>query len=259
MSKGWDKDNGNYTMIANAILDGLAQMKLSGRDRRVLDVIFRRTYGFHEKEMPVYGEFIAQKTRIHKSDVSRSFNRLLKLGLIYTRNKKLSKRQLSKLSKRQLVVGELATDEIGKPVQVVGINKSAFNISKMRKVGEVATIKEIVINNFKESAEKGGFTTALSAWLKEKEGSMPIDENDKFLIQGLKAIDKIYPPGISGWLESRGRQFKSELDKLEKLVNSFSGKELTADQVDSKFAEAVNDYYRAWKSAIAAFKKVGQT
>ena len=43
------KENG-YTAIANEIMEALCRHRIPGEDRQVLDVIFRKTYGFNKIE-----------------------------------------------------------------------------------------------------------------------------------------------------------------------------------------------------------------
>gem|GEM_PF-2011942 len=74
-------ENG-YTKIANEILDALAKTKLNGTQRRILDVVFRYTYGFNRKSHNLSLTFIAEATNLDKSQVKREFNKLIDLELI---------------------------------------------------------------------------------------------------------------------------------------------------------------------------------
>jgi len=70
------KENG-YTAIANEIMDVLCKTDLSGGQRRCLDFIFRKTYGFNKKEDDIsYSQFSegtgisVRKVREHLKELS---------------------------------------------------------------------------------------------------------------------------------------------------------------------------------------------
>lgn len=161
-SKQWHKDNGPYTRIANKIIEVLMVMSLSGRDFRVLLAIMRATYGYGRKDRPLALSYIAKMTGLGRSQVSRSLAKLTKLEVL--------------LKRQQKGVAELTTEVLlnrqqAKSVQVYGVNKSITKKQKGQGVASLATIKEM-INFFKESAVKGGFGAAFTAWLKERKEPM---------------------------------------------------------------------------------------
>lgn len=69
-------ENG-YTRIANEILEALAKTNLNGTQRRILDVIFRQTYGYKRKEHDLSIAFISKATNIHKKQIQRELNVLI--------------------------------------------------------------------------------------------------------------------------------------------------------------------------------------
>ena len=58
-----------FSRIANKILEALAKADLSGRERRILDVIIRKTYGFHKKSDRISLSQFARLTGISRTHV----------------------------------------------------------------------------------------------------------------------------------------------------------------------------------------------
>jgi phage replication O-like protein O len=74
-------ENG-YTKIANQIFDVLAKTPLNGTQRRIIDVLFRYTYGFNRKEHELSETFISKATVIDKRQVRRELNKLIEAKII---------------------------------------------------------------------------------------------------------------------------------------------------------------------------------
>jgi phage replication O-like protein O len=75
------KENG-YTIIANEILEVLAKIPLSSGSRRILDVIFRKTYGFHKKIDRISLTQFEIATGLCRTNVCRSINKLKDMKII---------------------------------------------------------------------------------------------------------------------------------------------------------------------------------
>src|SRR3990167_111760 len=75
------KENG-YTVIANEILDELAKIRISGEARQVLDVIIRKTYGFHKKQDRIALSQFSQLTGLCGKSVCRAINKLIKMDIV---------------------------------------------------------------------------------------------------------------------------------------------------------------------------------
>lgn len=71
-----------YTRIANEILDALAKTNLNGTQRRILDVIFRQTYGYQRKEHEISLTFLSKATGIHKMQIQRELTSLIDRKII---------------------------------------------------------------------------------------------------------------------------------------------------------------------------------
>lgn len=76
MDQGPQLENG-YTSIANEILDAFMKTQFSGYERRVLDYIIRKTYGWKKKMDRISLSQIAEATGILKPHVSRALAQLM--------------------------------------------------------------------------------------------------------------------------------------------------------------------------------------
>lgn len=74
-------ENG-YTRISNELYEAIMTVPLNGYDRRVLDAVIRKTYGYNKKEDFVSLSQISTLTNIKIPHVSRSLQKLKKLNII---------------------------------------------------------------------------------------------------------------------------------------------------------------------------------
>lgn len=81
MSIDVQPENG-YTKIANELLEILAKTSLNGTQRRILDVVFRQTYGYQRKSHDLSVTFIASATNIHKKQIQRELTALIEMKII---------------------------------------------------------------------------------------------------------------------------------------------------------------------------------
>lgn len=65
-----------FTRIANEILEALARTPLSGAERRILDVVLRKTYGWGEKDARISYRYFAKATGMSKSNCANIAKRL---------------------------------------------------------------------------------------------------------------------------------------------------------------------------------------
>lgn len=75
-------ENG-YTKIANEILEALAKQPLNGTQRRILDVVFRYTYGFSRKEHELSLSYISKASNMNKQQVKRELDDLILKSIIH--------------------------------------------------------------------------------------------------------------------------------------------------------------------------------
>lgn len=74
-------ENG-FTRIANELLEALARIRIPGEARQVLDVILRKTYGYHKIEDAISLSQFCLATGLKKVAVCKSVNKLSAMNLI---------------------------------------------------------------------------------------------------------------------------------------------------------------------------------
>jgi phage replication O-like protein O len=73
---------GGYTRIANELLEALARIRIPGEAGQVLDVIFRRTYGFGKKIDAISLSQFCLGTGLKQNTICKAIVKLLRLNLI---------------------------------------------------------------------------------------------------------------------------------------------------------------------------------
>jgi phage replication O-like protein O len=73
-----------YTDIANDIMDHLCKLRIPGEARQVLDLIFRKTYGFSKKTDKISLSQFVEKTGLSKPHVCKALSTLSEMKLIIT-------------------------------------------------------------------------------------------------------------------------------------------------------------------------------
>lgn len=79
-----------YTKIVNAVQEALCRTHFGGYERRVLDVIIRKTWGFGKKEDRIPNSQICKMTGLYKSHVSRALTSLILRRIVTKNGNKLS-------------------------------------------------------------------------------------------------------------------------------------------------------------------------
>ena len=74
-------ENG-FTQIANELLEALARIRIPGESRQILDVVIRKTYGFHKKEDPISLSQFVLATGIKRPNIIRAIKQLININLI---------------------------------------------------------------------------------------------------------------------------------------------------------------------------------
>ncbi|MCK5127958.1 MAG: replication protein [candidate division Zixibacteria bacterium] len=68
--------------IANEIMEALAQIRIPGEARQILDVILRKTYGWNKKEDEISLSQFKEKTGLLSPNIIRARNKLLIMNII---------------------------------------------------------------------------------------------------------------------------------------------------------------------------------
>ncbi len=87
-----------HTDIANEIMEALAKIRISGEARQVLDLILRKTYGWHKKWDKISLSQFTSGTGLKKSTICKALNKLIFMNLIITKkdNEGISKYMFNK-------------------------------------------------------------------------------------------------------------------------------------------------------------------
>lgn len=80
------KEDG-YTAIAHRILEALARTRINGEARQILDVILRKTYGFHKTEDEIALSQFCQATGLKKNSACRGIEKLELMRIITVHEK----------------------------------------------------------------------------------------------------------------------------------------------------------------------------
>ena len=70
-----------YMSIANEIMEALAQIRIPGEARQILDVILRKTYGWNKKEDEISLSQSKEKTGLLSPNIIRARNKLLIMNI----------------------------------------------------------------------------------------------------------------------------------------------------------------------------------
>lgn len=76
-----------FTQMGNDIMEALARIRIPGESRQVLDVIIRKTCGFHKKEDMISLSQFHLATGIKKPSIIRAIKLLRSMNLIYKKTK----------------------------------------------------------------------------------------------------------------------------------------------------------------------------
>lgn len=71
-----------FTKISNELMENIPYFKFNGTQLRILFAILRYTYGFSRKSCELSLKFLADATGIHKDQVKRELNTLIKANVI---------------------------------------------------------------------------------------------------------------------------------------------------------------------------------
>lgn len=71
-----------FTQIPNRILENLSMLPLNGTQYRILITVIRYTFGFHRNECEISETFISKAIGVHKKQVQRELNELIKFNIV---------------------------------------------------------------------------------------------------------------------------------------------------------------------------------
>ena len=206
-----------YTRIANEFIEGLCKIRLGGYERRVLDAIIRKTWGFQKKEDRISNSQICEMTGLHKAHVSRSLHTLKFLNIVTKNGNKWGIQKRPNLwidpavytksrTKPSTKLPKMVTDE--KVTKFgTGVTKNGNSVTKNgnKKLPNLADTKEKKETITKETITKENNSMDFSSEKSEKTDSPPFVEGDTFLgVEALNTLrktdEKAFNLRINRWL-----------------------------------------------------------
>ena len=142
-----------FTKIANELLDALIKTNFSGYQRRVLDAIIRKTYGFNKKEDWISHSQIVDMTGIKMPHVSRALKELRQRRIVTKGgNKTAINKDYSQW--QQLPKGVSSHHEL--PKGVTTVTKGGFRVTKRgnKKLPKGGNTKDTLKDNIQKTLLK---------------------------------------------------------------------------------------------------------
>lgn len=75
-------DGGNFTRIANEILENIAKAKLNGTQYAIVITVWRFTYGYQRKEAEFSLSFLSKETGIHRNQIQPELIKLIERNIL---------------------------------------------------------------------------------------------------------------------------------------------------------------------------------
>ena len=209
-----------YTAIANELLEQIAKASLNGSQRRIIDIVWRFTYGFSRKQHELSETFISKYTGIHRKQVQRELNELIKMNFV------LVVKEASFNSSRILMFNkDYESWEVTK--KLPPSQKDVYTGS------ELATTQDISISNVNNS-ERSGISDLEEEVTKKLPPSRLVPQESNNIKQILK--QNIYSI-FEYWNSKDIIKHRNLTDKIKrKISNSLDG------YSESEIKTAINNY-----------------
>ncbi|OGH05916.1 MAG: hypothetical protein A2W22_06960 [Candidatus Levybacteria bacterium RBG_16_35_11] len=150
-------ENG-FVKIANTLMEALARIRIPGEARQVMDLIFRKTYGFNKKEDAITLSQFCLATGIKKPNCQRAINKLIEMNLVI------------KKDNGNIPIYKINKDfDTWKPLsKKITLSKKIMNVIKKdnKSLSKKSTTKDIKDNITKDKS---------NVLLKEKKGGFSLD------------------------------------------------------------------------------------
>jgi len=218
------KENG-YVAIANKIMEALANIRIPGEARQVLDVIFRKTYGWNKKEDRISLSQFRKMTGLKDHYIIRSRRRLISMNLITTKKDKGGaviyrfQKDYTKWKPLPKMVapyqkGKLATTKKGNwPLPKRVDTKDTITKPSITKPKEVVVCFDFDKRKFLNITieDKAGWIDAYPAVDVDQE----LREMREWLLSHPEKAKKRYRQFITGWLSRRQDKLRTKLSYEE--------------------------------------------
>ena len=131
------KENG-YTAIAHELLEALAKTRINGEARQILDVVLRKTYGFHKTEDEIALSQFCEATGLKKNSACRAIEKLenMKLLIIHEKVNNAKRYKINKNFDEWLLVPKKRTiihKKVNKVVTKKGTTKDTTKGKRYKK------------------------------------------------------------------------------------------------------------------------------
>jgi phage replication O-like protein O len=211
-----------HTRIANELMEALCRTRIPGEARQVLDVIFRKTYGWHKKSDAISLSQFVEMTGLKKPHIAESLKKLLVMNIITEKGKAVTEKG----------------NELGK---VYEINKNYETWKPLPKKVTLPKKVKIVPEKGNASFPKKGTTKATTT--KTKKASKPPQILDEEFWNQIKTlyhwvdVDREVNKMKAYQLTDRGKNWKMTkrsvvnwLNRIDKPLTLSSGQKGTPQE-----------------------------
>jgi len=178
-----------YTKFSNELLEALARIRISGEARQVLDVIFRKTYGFHKKEDQISLSQFALSTGLVRPLVVRGVSKLITLNIIIIK-KDNTFGNIYRINKDFDTWKPLSKKIRGVSKKIISVIKKD-NLLLSKKIHTKDSIKDTIQKKEKlpTHLQTNSFRTIWAAWI-EVRNKMRVPNTKKSLELALSKLGK---------------------------------------------------------------------
>lgn len=143
-------ENG-YTRIANEILDAVMRIDLSGGERRTLDAIIRKTYGFNKKQDNIAYSQLASMTGLSKRTVMLAVQNLEAKNILSLKRKDHAPASMGINKDHESWITEKVSKQVERRRQVAKLYGANLFTSERLYTGEQSSTK--LVNSSVKTSE----------------------------------------------------------------------------------------------------------
>lgn len=149
------KENG-FTPIANEILEATAGASLNGTQLRILLLLWRNSYGFHQHSCPLPLSYLEKMLRGSKSTIARQVKKLESLGVISAvyPEKQDGHTPKSYVFNKNYETWSCGAAPVGLTMQHLPVDKPGVRRNACGGTANQRTYKDININKYNSDTKK---------------------------------------------------------------------------------------------------------
>jgi len=199
-------ENG-YTKISNELMEALARIRINGEARQVLDVIFRKTYGFNKKKDKIALSQFSLATGLKRPTICKAINKLKTMNLIIITQKDNSDANIFIFNK-DFDTWEALPKKVTLPKKVMTITQKGN-----KTITQKGTYKRNILMNTKETLTKESTPAEkMKEFIKNPEGAIKVLVEKGINEELVKSEIKKF---ISYWTELNKSGTKQRWEKQE--------------------------------------------